>query len=186
MDKIEGFVFGTSQYLHQQSAELTVLPLDHKNLTGKLVYSCPNNTFLKCKVEYKLYEPLSIEEHFVLIAGYRQTGALGQSRYPVWQEFCGLVKCTDWKCKHFATESKAKFKSVRLEGIFNSGYIYSGVMTSGLQLLPTANWSTFSGELYRYRKTIQVDLNINATKPESLLHVTFYGRNYDADAEYKH
>lgn len=152
--------------------------LEHAFGQEHLEYCCPQSG-LCCSLYYRVKNvPQFNREHFVLLVGNTTSGALGQERYPIRQEFCGLAACEDRACLRFAITSQTRFSFLHLSGILKSQHVYPSVMTSGLGLMPVDEWqySTEWGQ-----STIIVR---NASEP--VVAVTIYGRLYEADPPYEH
>ena len=156
-----------------------IIHLDHAFGQDYVEYCCPYSGIC-CSLYYRVKNVQQFNrEHFVLLVGNVTSGALGQDRYPIRQEFCGLSACEDRNCSKFAITSKTKFSSVDLSAKLKSKHVYPSVMTSGLGLLPIEQWkySTDSGQ-----RVISIHKHVD----EPLVAVTLYGRIYEEDPEYKH
>lgn len=165
---------------HMNISLVKSIPLNHAFGQDFVQYCCPYSGIC-CSLYYRVRNVAQFNrEHFVLLVGNVTSGALGQDRYPIRQEFCGLALCENSTCHSFATTSETKFASIDLTAKLKSKHIYPGVMTTTMELLPTKQWN------FRTDKSSgQSVLSIrNAVKP--LVAVTMYGRIYDQDPAYKH
>ena len=148
--------------------------------TAKTRYCCPYSKIC-CRVSYQLHnESMSRPlEDFVLIIGNSTDGALGQARYPISQEFCGLAICEDSNCTKFTTTSETIFSNIYLSATMNSKFVYPSVVSSGYNLLPTTHWY--------YQQVPPRDNVVVVRNPfQPIAAVTLYGRLYDNDPEYEH
>ena len=157
-----------------------VIPLDSALGEDFVEHCCPYSGIC-CSVFYHASNVQQFRrEHFVLLFGNVTSGALGQERYPIRQEFCGMAACETANCSRFATTSHTRFHSVDLVAKLKSKYVYPGVVTSNLGLLPTSKW-TYRTAQAGGKSTISV-----SKAKEPLVAVTLYGRLYEEDPPYKH
>lgn len=158
-----------------------IIPLVAPSASGDNImkHCCPYSSIC-CSLSYQVKDVQQFsKEHYVLVFGNITSGALGQERYPIRQEFCGLAACVDPSCSTFASESHTYFSYIRLEAKMSSQtYCYPGVVTSGMGLLPVQQWK-FQKESDKHYITVS-----NVQEP--VIAVTLYGRLYEQDPPYKH
>ncbi|KAJ6219744.1 hypothetical protein RDWZM_005556 [Blomia tropicalis] len=166
--------------LHLNVSDIKLIKLNHPLGSDYVEYCCPYSGIC-CSLYYRVHNIHEFNrENFVLLFGNVTSGALNQKRYQIRQEYCGMAVCEDKSCSRFAMTSKTMFSSIYMSARMNSKYVYPGVMTNKMGLLPTEMWRF---QQIESEKLWTISL-INSSEP--LVSVTLYGRLYNQDPPYKH
>lgn len=189
-------LFNYSGIIYDDLSNYTFVALNASQESNRAGHAALTNGNLTCAVEYEFEKAVDDGDYF--LAGYDGSITLGDGDYRLAIQTCALMWCEDGdtaRCAHPPVTSEAHLVALKLEGHFDTTYIYPSILRHDLLLIDTSEWRFEKGPDERGRCRRPWDLDSPSMDPpvtwaqlvtqQNFSHrplvASLYGRMYDLD-----